>query len=416
MPETKYLIAGSSHAGLEALRAIRMIDREGSVTMVTRDDHLPYSPTVLPYVVSGRSEPEKVVLRDQEFFRDNKVDFVRGAAITSIDPSAHAVTLASGATWNYGKLLLATGATPAIPPIKGLADVSFHVLRTLDDAVSLREAVGRAQTAVVLGAGLVGMHAAENLVRAGATVSIVEMQKQVLPGYFDAMAAGMIAQAFTDNGAHMLLDRTVVAVAPSGAGCELTLDSADKLTADLLLVATGVKPVIDYLAGSGIDTGEGILVGETMATSAADVWAAGDVAQARDFFGSGLIVNAILPDAVEQGRIAGMAMAEDRALKPYPGGLPINTYTFFGNHAISVGSISANDRESFSRHDPDNGTYRTMTLEDGRLLGIAAINEALDAGIMWQLILRGVDLSPVMDRFLADPLKTGRALMSSTWG
>ncbi len=407
---TKYLIAGSSHAGLEALHVIRMHDAEGSIAMVTRDTHLPYSPTVLPYVVSGRSEPEKVVLRDEDYFRDHGVEFVRGAALTALDPEAHSVTLDSGETRTYEKLLLATGATPAIPPIEGLSEVPYHVLRTLDDALALRQAIAKTRTAVVLGAGLVGMHTAENLVHAGAKVTVVEMRDQVLPGYFDATAAAMIAQAFTDNGADMRLGRT----ARKATGDGITLDDGETIAADLLLVATGVRPVIDYLEGSGIETDQGVLVDDTMATGAPDVWAAGDVAQARDFLSGEAALNAILPDAVEQGRIAGMAMAGDGARVPYPGGLPINTYTFFGNHAISVGA-SGDGGEVDRRHDPEAGVYRRILIRDDRLRGISAINQPLDAGIMWRLIVRGVDLSEVRERFLDDPLETGRAIMSETW-
>jgi len=202
MHTTDYLIAGSSHAALEAINAIRMHDGEGSITVVTRDPHRPYSPTVLPYVVSGRSTPERVFLRDDDFFTANKVDYRSACALAAIDPAAHQARLADGSTIGYRKLLLATGASPIVPPIPGIEHVDYHVLRTLDDATRLRAAMAASKNAVVLGAGLVGMHAAENLVKAGASVTIVEMSKQLTSGYFDEVAAGMIEQAFLGNGAN----------------------------------------------------------------------------------------------------------------------------------------------------------------------------------------------------------------------
>src|SRR3974390_885858 len=173
--QSKYLIVGSSHAAIQAGVALRMIDTDGTLTLLTRDAHLPYSPTILPYVVSGRSQPDNVGLRDAAYFRENTITFVPGAEITSVDPGQSIVRLVSGETWQYERLLIATGAAPSLPPIKGLSDVPFHVLRSMDDAVGLTQAMAKAKSALVLGAGLIGMHAAENMAKAGIKVTVVEM-------------------------------------------------------------------------------------------------------------------------------------------------------------------------------------------------------------------------------------------------
>ena len=407
-----YLVAGASHAALSALAAIRMHDPAGSLAVLAREGHLPYSPTVLPYVVSGRSAPDQVALKPAEYFAQNNIAFLAKHALQSVDASAKRVHFADGGTMAYGKLLLATGATPIIPPIPGLKEVKFHVLRTLDDAMALHAALPRTRAAVVLGAGLIGMHAAENLAKTGASVTVVEMQPQVLPGYFDAAAARIIAAVFADNGVRLLLGHKVEKLANSATGCTLTLADGSTLDADLLLVATGVAPVIDYLAGSGVATERGILVDTSMQSSVADIYAAGDVAQAQGFYGGRPLVGGILPDAVEQGRIAGMAMAGDPAAPAYPGSVPLNTYAFFGQQALSVGSQSAGKvmlQESSGRE------YLKIVMQDGRLTGIFGINRPFDAGIMWQLILRRTDLSAVREQFITEPQKTARQLMSKLW-
>jgi len=418
MDATKYLVVGSSHAALEAVQAIRMHDADGSLTLLTRDTHLPYSPTVLPYVVSGRSAPENVILRDEAWFGTQKVAYVRGRAVISLHVERNLAELDDGSEIAYEKLLLATGASPAIPPIPGIDSVRYHVLRTLDDATGLHVAMKQAKQAVVLGAGLVGMHAAENLVKAGVPVTIVEMAKQLTDGYFDATAAGLIEKAFTDNGARIMTGSRVVKLEPSAIGARLTLESGATLEADLLLVATGVRANMDFLNGSGalIAHDRGVLVDDGMQTSVANVWAAGDVAQARGFFSEQKMMNAILPDAAEQGRIAGQAMAGDPGLRRYPGGIPLNTYHFFGRHAISVGSSKVPEGgEVVTRYDEASGRYLKAIFLDGRLRGIYGVNEFFDGGVMCQLILRGIDLAPVRERFLAEPMKVGRELMSKLW-
>jgi phenylglyoxylate dehydrogenase epsilon subunit len=416
MEQTKYLVVGSSHAALEAVTAIRMHDPEGSLTLLTRDPHLPYSPTVLPYVVSGRSAADGIFLRSEKFFADNHVSLKRGTALKALHAARNTAELADGSEIGYEKLLLATGASPAIPPIPGIDQIAYHVLRTLDDATKLNAAMKQSKQAVVMGAGLVGMHAAENLVKAGAKVTIVEMAKQLTDGYFDATAAGLIEKAFTDNGARILTGSRVVKLAPSAIGAMITLENGTTLEADLLLVATGVKPNMEYLAGSPVEHDRGILVSDTMQTSVANVWSAGDCAQAKGFFTDAKVMNAILPDATEQGRIAGMAMAGDPGLKHYPGGVPLNTYHFFGRHAISVGSSKAPEgAEVVTRFDEASGRYLKVIFMEGRLLGIYGVNEFFDGGVMCQLILRGVDLTAVKERFLAEPMKVGREIMSKTW-
>ncbi len=416
MEQAKYLVVGSSHAALEALSAIRMHDPEGSLIMVTRDPHLPYSPTVLPYVVSGRSAAANVHLRDEKFFTEQKITLKRGKALKALHPTRNAVELADGSEITYEKVLLATGASPAIPPIPGIDEVSYHVLRTLDDATKLNAAMKASKQAVVLGAGLVGMHAAENLVKAGVNVTIVEMAKQLTDGYFDATAAALIEKAFTDNGATILTGSRVVKLAPSSIGATLTLENGATLEADLLLVATGVRPNMDYLAGSAVEHDRGILVSERMQTSAPNVFAAGDCAQAKSFYSDAKVMNAILPDAAEQGRIAGMAMAGDPGIKDYPGGIPVNTYHFFGRHAISVGSSKVPDGgEVVTRFDESSGRYLKAIFHEGCLTGIYGVNEFFDAGVMSQLILRRIDLAPVKERFLAAPMKVAREIMSRTW-
>ena len=419
MQQTHYLIVGASHAALAALHAIRLHDPDRELTVVNRDHELPYSPTVLPYVVSGRSDPARVYLRDEDFFSRLRVNYRPGACVRSVDAGGAAVQLAEGTKIGFRKLLIASGAAPALPPVPGLSGVRFHVLRTLKDAVALREALPRTRNAVVLGGGLIGMHAAENLAKGGVRVTVVEMQAHVLPGYFDADAAGIIERVFSANGVRLLTGRRVTSLASSGAAARATLDDGLELDADLLLVATGVAPVTDFLNGSGIQTERGILVDDSLRTNLENVWAAGDVAQARGFFGERSILNGILPDAVDQGRIAGMEMAKDPGVRPYAGGVPLNAYAFFGHHALSVGvqedALGQSGVEVHRRVEAGQGRYLKIVLRDNRLAGIFGIDVAFDGGIMWELMLRGIDLGPVRQAFLDAPQQTARALMSRNW-
>ncbi len=412
-----YLILGASHAALSAVAAIRMVDPDNSLTLVAREPHLPYSPTVLPYVVSGRSDPDRIALADEAWFARQGTRVLRGSAATTVDPVLRCVRLADGRELFYDKLLVATGARPFVPPVPGLADLPFHVLRTLDDALALKDAARHARRAVVLGAGLIGSHAAENLAKAGVAVTVVEREPRMLPAYFDGQAAAIIERRFAENGVRVLTGTSVRTAEQASGGCRLGLQAGDRweaLEADLLVVGAGVVPATDFLAGTRMSGDRGIPVDDSMA-AAEGVWAAGDCARVASFYGGPPVVGGILPDAVEQGRVAGQAMAADSGLRPYAGAIPLNTYTFFGHQAVSVGVQDLPGAEVHRRHDPAAGRDLKIVTREGRLAGIFGIDWPFDGGVMWELILRRVDLAPVFERFLADPRETARALMSSLW-
>jgi phenylglyoxylate dehydrogenase epsilon subunit len=416
MVKTKYLIIGSSHAGLSALDAIRLQDKEGPLTLVTQESCLPYSPTILPYVLSGQALPEKVFLRDQQSLDTLSVVFRPGAKVVDVDGKSRQVTLQSGVKIEYEKLLLGTGAAPKLPPVQGLDTVPHHVLRTLEDALALRVKIQKGGNAVVMGAGLIGLHAAENLAKGGMKVTVVEALPQVLPGYFDEEASQMIFRAFTDNGVKILLNEKVSRTKEADDQTTVSLASGGSLTAGLLVVATGVQPRVEYLKGSGVEVDEGILVDERMRTNVSGIWAAGDVAQAKGFFERSKILNATLPNAVEQGRIAGMDMAGDPALKVYEGAVPLNTYKFFGHRAFSVGMIRAEEGcEVEKLVVPESFQYRKLVFKEDQLVGASGINSDLDPGIMVQLIRRKAYLGDVKARFCASPVDISRVMMTSIW-
>jgi phenylglyoxylate dehydrogenase epsilon subunit len=294
--------------------------------------------------------------------------------------------------------------------------VHHHVLRTLEDALALQSKIRKGGNAVVMGAGLIGLHAAENLAKAGMEVTVVEALSQVLPGYFDEEASQMIHRAFTDNGVRILLKEKVSRVKGSEGQMTVSLASGEDLSAGLLVVATGVQPRVECLKGSGVEVDQGILVDESMRTSVSGIWAAGDVAQARGFFEPARILNGTLPNAVEQGRIAGMDMADDPALREYPGAVGMNTYKFFGHRAFSAGRVREEAGcEVEKTAAPESFRYQKLIFDGDQLVGAAGINSDLDPGIMYQIIRRKAYLGDTKARFCAAPVDISRVMMTNIW-
>ncbi len=406
MPDTKYLIIGASHAGLTALNAIRAFDPEGSILMVNQEDTLPYSPTVLPHVVSGRIEAARIFLRDDEYFAKKDVRFLRNTKVVSIDSGESSVGLASGKRVSFEKLLIATGSRPARVALPGADEVPTYVLRTLDDALRLKDAAQSARSALVIGGGLVGLHAAESLHTLGVEVTVVEMAENLLGEYFDPASSSSIEEIFVEHGVKIFTRERVAELRPSSSGLAATTAGGTELSADFVVLAVGVGPRLDPVLGTGVETDRGIIVDDLMQTNRDNIWAAGDVTQARSFFQTSLEVNPVLPDAVDQGRIAGMVMSEDPYVRPYSGAVPQYVFTFFGSRAFSVGlnpGRAEGGHEILEFHDEDDRVHRTFIFSDERLVGAVGMNTPLRPGILWKLVKDRTRLGHLKKRFLEAP-------------
>jgi phenylglyoxylate dehydrogenase epsilon subunit len=413
LEKKRILIVGCGTAALSALKQIRKVNSQAEVKLVSMESHLPYSPTSLPYVISGRMKESEIAMAAEDFFEQMDAVWLRGKKVERVDAAEGTVILDSGEKESFDALLIATGSEPVMPQIPGLSDGQALVLRTLDQARDLAARMEVSKTAIVLGAGLIGMHVAQCLAEKGVQVKVVEMLPRILPAYFDEDASGMIQGVLERHGITFVTGRKADRVTWKKTGVEVTLKSGEALEADLLLVATGVTPRTAFLEGSGIEINGGInggiLVDNRMRTSVTNIFAAGDVAAAQSFLAGEHGINAILPNAAEQGKVAGSNMA-GQAME-YEGWLPMNAFKFFGHLAVSVGkaSPSAGDEVLAGSHE-ENG-YRRLICSNGLLLGATFIDTDVNAGVFQYLIRKRVNVGPHKEILLRAPREASVWLM-----
>lgn len=429
--QTKYLIIGSSHAGLSAADEIRVHDQKGTLTMITMENCLPYSPTILPYIVEGKVEEKNIYLRDEKYFKDNKITFLRGKKAVKINTKASKVGLDDGREIRYEKLLVATGSEPTIPPTPGLKESSHLVLRTMEDAHKINQAAQNAKSVVVMGTGLVGMHAAEGLGKKGLDVELIRGRRRaVLPNYFDSDSGELIHKVFLDNGIRCNLDHQVTQVEGKDGKLKVTVKDGTVFETNMVVVGTGVKSRMQFFTTSDVQMDQGILVDNMMRTSVENVWAAGDVAQATDFFSQKKELNPILPDAFEQGKIAGLSMAGDpqviiafeeigqQVALSYPGGVSMNTFNFYGNRSFALGLSLVEEKDGYEVHKkivPEECIYQKLVFQDDVLVGAIGINITMDPGVIMNLIRRGIHLGKAKEEFMTKPLDMSRRFMWNNW-
>ena len=297
---TRYVLIGNSAAALEAIRGIRKHDREGAITVINREEGPAYSRVALPYYVAGEMTLTDLLIRRRPDYGSTGATLMEKENVTAIDPAGKKVELASGKKVEFDKLLIGTGSETMKPPIQGLDQVPHHYLWTLDDAIGMKKAAEKAQTAVVIGGGFIGMLAAEALRKLKIKLTIVEMAPVLLPQLLDEGAGKLFLQAVRDEGVTVRTGALVSALAKKGAGIEVTLKDGATFTVDMAVVATGVKPHVQCLSNGAVAVNKGILVNEYLATNHSDIYAAGDVAETKDFLSADRSIYAIWPTAVEQ--------------------------------------------------------------------------------------------------------------------
>jgi phenylglyoxylate dehydrogenase epsilon subunit len=392
--QRKHLIIGAGPAALSALEAIRRSTPRDEVKLVALEDCLPYSPAALPYVLRGGLTEAQLWLRDEAYFREQRCTLLRGKEVTRLLPEKKEVIYRDGASESYDTLLIASGAGPVKPAIEGMDEVEIHDFRTLTDCRRLLVELKTNNKVAILGAGLVGMKIATALLERGCQVSIVEKERTLLPLYFSEEAEVYIRQTFADHKAVLFMGKAVSSVKREGEQITIFLSDGASLTADILINATGVKARISFLQGTGVRTASGILVDKKMGTSIDQIYAVGDAAETPDFFTGEPKISAIIPSAVNQGRVAGSNMAGVRA--EYEGGIPMTAFDFMGNRAFSIGvpMLQQNPGHVLKQKDDQKKTFKKLVFDGDRLVGGMFLNEKVDPGIILHLIRERIDLAP----------------------
>lgn len=404
------VVIGGGTAGLLAAASACATADAAAVTLISSESCLPYSPTSLPYLLSGKIRMEQLFCQGEEFFSSRNIRFLPGRRVVAVHPERKAISFAEGEGMAFQKLIIATGASPIIPYIEGIDSRGVFVLRTLADVEGMLGFSRGKRSVAVLGAGLIGMEVALAFAARGMKVTVIEKERRVMPLNFDEEASWIIERAFEKQGIVFRLGATMVGVYRNGDGAieAVGLANGERIASDLLVVAVGVVPEIELVKGSGIECGRGILVDEGMRTSLPDIFAAGDVAEGRSFFGSRRILNAILPNAAEQGRVAGTNAAGGDAR--YDGGLPMNVLAFPGGTAFSIGDPSSWDDSYEVCSQISDGSYRKLVFDENKLIGAILVNDETPPGVLRTLIRRRTDISRVKQELISSSVRPGSLL------
>ncbi len=391
----KQVIIGNCAAGVSAAEVIRSVDSLCEIVIISDEEYSAYSRVATPYYIASEISEDNIFFHQKrDFYSELNLKPMLGRKVAKVEPDENRIIFTDGEELSYDNLLIATGASANIPPIKGIELEGVSVLRTLDDAKRIAKRAEAGRKAVTIGGGLVSSSSAKALVPRGLRVTMVVTSSQILSQVMDPEGASIIQRHLESKGIEIITGANVTEIVGDKEVEGVILDNGDKIECQLVIVGKGMSPNVDLIEGTEIEKGYGVFVDEHLRTNIPNIYAAGDICEVYDISRGERYISAIWPNAVKQGKIAGYNMAGEE--RRYEGGIRMNAGDFLGLSVISVGITRTRRDPSLSTLEArNNGSYRKVILRDNLLVGAVLIRDIRSAGFLRSLIEKRADISRI---------------------
>ena len=403
MDKSKYVIIGGGAAGGAVAEAIRQIDQNGSLTIVSDEKHTLYSRVMLskPNFFLGKIPFDQVYLKGDDWYHENRINFLGGQTASSVDGVNKIISLTTGEKLPYEKLLLAIGVRARTLNVPGADKSGVHYLRTLEDGKKIMADLKTGKTAVVVGGGFISFEMADLLKLAGLDTTIILREAYFWEPILDEASGLMIENSITKNGLKIIKQAEIAEINGADSVTGVTLKNGRQLSSDLVLCGIGVINQVDWLKSAGLAVNKGILANEYLETNLPAVWVAGDIAEYKDVLLAENVQMGNWVNAREQGRIAGLNMASDQ--KHQFKFVSFYTTQGLGLTIAFVGDVApGRDRLIVPRGAPALNSYARLIIVGRELVGATLINRTAELTTIAKLIENNVDVSD-HHAALADP-------------
>jgi len=412
----KHVIIGAGPSGVVAAETLRKANPSADITLIGDEPAPPYSRMAIPYLLIENINEEGTYLRSLDHYEKQNIHYLNHR-VASVDTDAKQLSFDDGSDISYDKLLIATGSHPISPPIEGIDLPKVHSCWTLADARQIASLAKSGSNVVLMGAGFIGCIILESLVKRGVNLSVIEMEDRMVPRMLDEKAGGLLKKWCIDKGINVLTSTKITAIKEDTDAMTVELDNGKSISADLVISATGVRANTAFLEGSGIEVDHGILVNDNLQTNIANIYAAGDVAQAKDFSTGEYTVQAIQPTATDHGRIAALNMAGQIA--KHNGSINMNVLDTLGLITHSFGLwMGIDGGDSVEIYNPDAYKYLNLRFgvgdQDDILVGASTLGTTQHIGVLRGLIESKIHLGEWKQRLMQDPTRIMEAYLSST--
>ncbi len=375
-----FVIVGNGAAGIAAAEAIRKLDQDSPITILSEEPCHYYSRIRLIDYLAGKVEEDGLLLKRPEWYQSQGIEVRLGERAVAFDQVRRELSCASGARLSYDRLLIAAGAKSFLPPAPGIDQEMVFTLRTLADARRIVAAARDGRRVVMLGGGILSLEAASALQQLGGEITVVEYFERLLPRQMDRQGSLVLQGLFEALGMRFFLGAKSYEVTGAGTANGVRLADGTTLPGDLVLVGAGVRPDTYLAQASGLAVAKGIEVNDRMETAVAGIFAAGDVAQHRG------VLYGIWPAAMQQGQVAGTNMAGGEA--SFTGLAMSNTLKVAGIDLFSLGDIDPDDKlESVVFRD--QGLYKKAVIKEDKIAGAILLGDLSSRSALHQAMNQG---------------------------
>jgi NADPH-dependent 2,4-dienoyl-CoA reductase/sulfur reductase-like enzyme len=400
--ERHFVIVGAGAAGNAAAEALRQAGFQGRVTMITKEEDLPYDRPDLSKDFLGSTKRSKPpTLREKDFYDEHGIEVQTGRPVTAADVNTKTVEFEDGTSLTADALLLATGGRARRLPVEGDELENVVTLRSLQDCLRLKELAGEDARAVVVGASFIGMETAASMTRRGVDVTVVAPEEIPFQGPLGPEIGKVFRAMHEEKGIEFRLGRTVDRFEGDAALEAVMLDNGDRLEADFVLEGVGIHPVTDYIQGAELNE-DGSVTVDSHLKLADGVWAAGDIARFPHFVTGEPIRIEHWRLAQQHGRIAAMNMAgQDTPYATAP-----FFWTLHWHFSLQYAGFAPDWDEVILKGDLDERKFLAFYVKGGEILAVAGAGQAVQVAAAAQLL--GMNQMPSPDEVRSDEDLAGR--------
>lgn len=357
-----YLIIGNGIAGLSATEEIRKKDSDATILIVSEEKSSTYWRTRLSHLISQDFDKDDLFVKKQPWYDEKKIDEKLDTCVEKIDTEKNVAILSDGEEIEYGKVLLATGARPFVPPIKNIDSKGVFAIRTIDDLMNFKDHVRDKEKVVVIGGGILGLEAAYSALLLEKDVTVIESFDYLLSRQLDQNLSEKLEKTLNDMGIKTYTGKfTEEILTEDGIVSGIKLADGTEIPADAIMVQAGIRSNVDVAKESGLDVDRGIIVDDSLKTKYDNVYAAGDCAQIGDF------TIGLWTSSMEMGKIAGNNMVGDSQVYEKP--KPFSLLTIGDTKIFSAGLSSAEGIEEL-KAEKDGNIYKLFKLDNKYVGGI----------------------------------------------
>jgi nitrite reductase (NADH) large subunit len=390
------VIIGCGVAGITAAQSLRNSVANAEISIYTDEIHLYYPRPRLYEVMSGEKKPEEIYTHPPQFYESQRIRVTLNDKATKINPGSKQLLTQAGQRVNYDKLLLANGAHPFKPPLQGAERIGIFTLRTISDALAIKEYAEKTSKVIVIGGGLLGLEFAASLKKLGKKVDVVEINSRLLPNELDQDGATILKEKLEALNIHPFLGVQTKEILGKNAVSGVLLDDGEELSGGLILIAAGIKSNVDLAAEAGIRVNRGVIVDQHLRTSDNDIYAAGDIAE---FNGR---VYGIIPPAIEQAKVASANVLGENQV--YKGTVHTTTLKIAGISLTSMGIVNPEDRryKEIKKTNKQEGIYKKIVLDQGKIVGAILLGDRKGSAAINRLMDQETDVTKYEESILED--------------